>query len=84
MTRLKALGLKMPKHPAVTGTSFPKKVIPLLTKEGDLVVDPMAGLGSILVAALRQGRDVWGCEINEDYADAGNAWLTEERRRLKK
>ncbi len=82
VTRLKALGIKMPKHPGVTGTPLPKKVIPLLTQEDDLVVDPMAGLGSILVAALRQNRRVWGCEIEEEYVLAGNTWLTKEKERM--
>lgn len=79
VTRLRKLGIKLPKHSSVTGTSLPKKIIPNLTKEGDLVVDPMAGVGSILVAAQRLGRETWGCDISQEYAEAGNRWLEAER-----
>ena len=72
-------GLTPVGHPAVTGTQFPKKIIEPLTRIGDLVVDPMAGIGSILVAAQRLERQVQGIEINPAWADIANKWLTTER-----
>jgi hypothetical protein len=79
--RLKRLGLRgdWPKHPAITGTQFSSKVIPLVTALGDLVVDPMCGVGSILVAAQRLGRRTWGSEIEEGYAKAAREWLAAEK-----
>lgn len=83
ITRKRALGVPQPKHPALTGASFPSKVIPFLAAEDDLVVDPMAGCGSILIAAQRLNRRVWGCEIVSEYAAAGNAWLDIEMMKQK-
>lgn len=62
-------------HPGVTGTAIAKKLIEQTTKEGDLVVDPMAGTGSILVAAQRLGRRAWGAEISPAYADVAVRWI---------
>lgn len=61
-------------HPGVTGTQFAKKIIEKVTKPGDLVVDPMAGLGSILVASEMLGRNGFGVEISEEYANCGRQW----------
>ena len=36
------------------------------TKPGDLVVDPFAGGGTILLRALHLGRSAFGCEINSE------------------
>jgi DNA modification methylase len=66
-------------HPAVTGTFITRKLVRQITRPGDLVVDPMAGCGSILVGAVREGRRVWGSEIIPEYAAVGNSWLTDEQ-----
>lgn len=79
VSRLKKLGVVCkPHNPGATGTALPSKLIPFLTKPGDLVVDPMCGTGGILVAAQRLGRRVWGCEIAPTYRDAARAWLMAE------
>lgn len=75
--RLKRLGIRV-KHPGATGTSLPSKLIPLLTKPGELVVDPMAGIASVLVAARRLARRAAGTEVSKVYHDAGTAWLAGE------
>lgn len=62
-------------HPGVTGTPIATEVILPTTKPGDLVVDPMCGIGSILVAAQRLNRRTWGCEIVPEYAEAATRWL---------
>lgn len=77
--RMQKLGIhervRLLKHPAVTGTHFPRKVLPAISRPGDVLVDPMAGIGSILVAGLRLGLRVQGFEIEPDYANVGNEWL---------
>lgn len=75
--RLKKLGIVY-KHPAATGTALPLRLIPLLTAPGDLVVDPFAGCGSILVAGQRLERKVAGVELSAKYADSANLWLEME------
>lgn len=62
-------------HPGVTGRAIAKRLIPQLTKPGDLVVDPMAGTGSLLVAARELGRETWGAEISPAYAEAADRWI---------
>ena len=44
------------------GTEVPEYYIRKLTKPGDLIVDPMCGTGTTLVAAVRNGRRAWGCD----------------------
>lgn len=77
-SRLKRLGIHWDKHPSVTGTQLPTKIIPFLVAPDSLVVDPMCGVGSILVAAQRLGRRTWGCEIEAGYAEAAREWLAGE------
>jgi site-specific DNA-methyltransferase (adenine-specific)/adenine-specific DNA-methyltransferase len=63
-------------HPEKTGhpCQFPielaERLVLALTREGDLVLDPFAGVGSAGVAALRHGRRFLGMEWDADYAQA--------------
>ncbi len=62
-------------HPEKTGhpCQFPvglvERLILALSKPGDLVFDPFAGVGSAGVAALLHDRRFWGCEMDADYVD---------------
>lgn len=62
-------------HPGITGTAIAQELILPVTKQGDLVVDPMSGIGSIPVAAKRLARRYLGYEIVPEYAEAANKWL---------
>ena len=42
-----------------------------LTNEGDTVLDPFAGVGSSLVAALKNERAALGCDKVSGYVAAG-------------
>ena len=37
--------------------------------EGDLVLDPFTGSGTVAVVALRHGRNFVGTELNPDYGE---------------
>jgi site-specific DNA-methyltransferase (adenine-specific) len=54
-------------HPTEKPLSILKKIILSTTDEGDMVIDPFAGTGSGLVAALELNRDCWGAELEESY-----------------
>ena len=56
------------RHPAKFPESLVGEFIEFFTKQGERVLDPMAGTGSTLVAALKAGRHSYGFELNPGYA----------------
>jgi site-specific DNA-methyltransferase (adenine-specific) len=63
------------KHPAVYPTYIIQELIKLLSKEGDLVLDPFCGSGTTCIAANTLGRNYLGIEINPEYVDLANERL---------
>ncbi|HKZ70696.1 MAG TPA: DNA methyltransferase [Anaerolineales bacterium] len=55
-------------HPAKFPETLAEEFIRFFTKKGGVVLDPMAGTGSALVAALRARRQSIGIELNPKYA----------------
>jgi DNA modification methylase len=70
------------RHPAKFPETLAQEFIEFFTKRGDLVLDPMVGTGSTLVAALRSGRHSLGVELNPDYARIAAEVVLEERSSL--
>jgi len=66
-------------HPAKFPETMAQEFIEFFTKEGETVLDPMAGTGSTLVAALRAGRNSYGIELNPKYAEIACQIIEEER-----
>jgi DNA modification methylase len=56
--------------------------IEFFTKQGQVVLDPMAGTGSTLAAALRLGRHSYGIELNPAYAELARQVVEQERLQL--
>src|SRR5512138_658141 len=69
-------------HPAKFPETLAQEFIEFFTKQGETVLDPMAGTGSTLVAALRAGRHSYGIELNPKYAEIARQILAEERSSL--
>ena len=69
-------------HPAKFPETMAQEFIEFFTKEGETVLDPMAGTGSTLVAALRAGRNSYGIELNPKYAKIAAKIIEEERNSL--
>jgi len=61
-------------HPAPFPEEVIEKLILLLTKEGDVVLDPFFGSGTVGIVAKRLKRHFIGIEINSNYCK-----LAEER-----
>jgi site-specific DNA-methyltransferase (adenine-specific) len=59
---------KTPKiHPTQKPVPLLKKLIKIFTDEGDVVIDPCAGSGTSLVAAIECNRKAYGFEIKKDF-----------------
>ncbi len=70
------------RHPAKFPESLAQEFIEFFTKKEQMVLDPMVGTGSTLVAALRSGRHSIGIELNKNYADIAKQLVDEERKSL--
>jgi len=70
------------RHPAKFPETLAQEFIEFFTHEGQVVLDPMAGTGSALVAALRSGRHSYGIELNPDYARIARQVVVDERQAL--
>lgn len=61
-------GKNIPKiHPAQKPVCVLKRLIEIFTDEGDVVIDPCAGSGSTLRAAMELGRHSYGFEISKEF-----------------
>jgi len=69
------------RHPASFPESLVKEFVSFFTKKGEIVVDPFAGTGSTLVAALETGRSGIGFEIVKKYADISKERVEDARAR---
>ncbi len=67
------------RHPAKFPETLVQEFIEFFTKAGQVVLDPMVGTGSTLVAALRAGRQSFGIELNPAYAAMAKQVVNEER-----
>lgn len=70
-------------HPTQKPVELLKTLIEIFTDEGDVVIDPVAGSGSTLIAAERCNRRGFGFEIKKDFWTKANIWLSEEKQRTK-
>jgi DNA modification methylase len=66
-------------HPAKFPETMAQEFIEFFTKKGGTILDPMAGTGSALVAALRVGRNAWGIELNAKYAEIAAEIVAQEK-----
>ncbi|HEX7621434.1 MAG TPA: DNA methyltransferase [Anaerolineales bacterium] len=66
-------------HPAKFPETMAQEFIEFFTKRGGMVLDPMAGTGSTLIAALRAGRNSCGIELNPKYAEVARQIVADER-----
>jgi len=66
-------------HPTQKPVPLLKTLIEIFTDPGDVVIDPVAGSGSTLIAAEQLGRKAYGFEIKKEFYTKASLWLEEER-----
>jgi site-specific DNA-methyltransferase (adenine-specific) len=69
-------------HPTQKPVRLLETLIEIFTDEGDVVIDPVAGSGSSLIAAENLNRKAHGFEIKKDFHTAASKWI--EDNKLKK
>jgi hypothetical protein len=62
-------------HPCPIPEELIIRIILLLTKEGDTILDPFMGSGTTAVACLRTNRKYIGIEMSQKYIDIANERL---------
>lgn len=69
-------------HSAAYPLALPQWFIKLFTDEGDVVLDPFAGSGTTLQAAVELGRRAVGIDISQDFVDMCSETLAPAQGRL--
>jgi site-specific DNA-methyltransferase (adenine-specific) len=62
-------------HPTQKSIPLLKKLIGLFTDPGEVVIDPVAGSGSTLIAAIELGRKAYGFEIKKNFFKDATEWI---------
>ena len=62
-------------HPTQKPVSLLERLITIFTDPGDVVIDPVAGSGSTLIAAQNTGRNGYGFEIKKDFYKQAKGWI---------
>jgi site-specific DNA-methyltransferase (adenine-specific) len=69
-------------HPTQKPVQLLQRLITIFTDPSDVVIDPVAGSGSTIIAASRCGRSGYGFEIKKDFHKAACDWLKREKQQL--
>jgi site-specific DNA-methyltransferase (adenine-specific) len=67
-------------HPTQKPIKLLEQLIEIFTDEGDVVIDPVAGSGSTLVAAENLNRKAYGFEIKREFHRNAVAWIEQNRK----
>jgi site-specific DNA-methyltransferase (adenine-specific) len=62
-------------HPTQKPVKLLEKLISIFTDPGDVVIDPVAGSGSTLVAANNLERKAYGFEIKKQFYNPATEWI---------
>jgi adenine-specific DNA-methyltransferase len=66
---VKANHVEKTEHPCQFPVALAERLVLALSNEGDNVLDPYLGVGTTAVAALKNGRNAYGCDIMPSYVD---------------
>jgi len=68
-------------HPTQKPIKLLEKLIELFTDKGEVIIDPVAGSGSSLIAAINTGRSAYGFEIKKNFYKEASK-LIEDRKTI--
>lgn len=66
-------------HPCQFPIELVERCVLALTNEGDWVLDPFSGVGSALLAALKNNRRAFGCEKEDEYIEIAKQRIADLR-----
>lgn len=66
-------------HPTQKNLLLLERLISIFTDEGEVVIDPVAGSGSTLIAAMNLKRSAYGFEIKKPFFKAASQWIAERK-----
>lgn len=66
-------------HPTQKPVKLLERLIEIFTDPGDVVIDPVAGSGSTLIAAENLGRKAHGFEIKKDFHKKACEWIEQNK-----
>lgn len=69
-------------HPTQKPVRLLERLMALVSKQGDTILDPFSGSGATMIAAWNTGRNAIGFEIDKEYFDKGNERIASVERRL--
>lgn len=75
INQVKNVSKKDNPHPCPIPYALAERIILITTKPGDLVIDPFAGSGTVLLAAKNNGRQYLGFEIDKNYYEYAKSIL---------
>jgi adenine-specific DNA-methyltransferase len=76
---VKANHVEKTEHPCQFPVGLVERLVLALTDKGDAVLDPYLGVGSTAIAALKNGRKAYGCDILPEYIDLAKERIAELR-----
>lgn len=62
-------------HPTQKSVPLLEQLIEIFTDPGDVVIDPVAGSGATLIAAINKGRKAYGFEIKKNFFKEADKWV---------
>jgi len=66
-------------HPCQFPVELVERLVLSMTQSGDSVLDPFMGVGSSVIAAVKNGRAGYGCDVVEDYVQVARDRLRQLR-----
>jgi len=71
------------RHPAKMCLLTCRKIIKLYSKKGELILDPMAGIGSTIIEGMILGRNVIGVEYEKKFVDLAEKNIVKTKKSMK-